>query len=61
MPVIHVAMLQGRSKEQKTKLAQAMTQAFVEIAKAPAEQVTVIFTEHAKENWASGGKLLSKS
>ena len=35
MPVIHVAMLQGRSKDQKAKLAQAMTQVFVEIAKAP--------------------------
>ena len=59
MPVIHVAMLQGRSKDQKAKLAKAMTQAFVEIAKAPAEQVTVVITEYAKENWAVGGKLLS--
>ena len=59
MPVIHVAMLQGRSKDQKAKLAQAMTQAFVEIAKAPAEQVTVVITEHTKENWAVGGKLFS--
>ena len=60
MPVIHVAMLAGRSKEQKAKLAHAMTQAFVEIAKAPADQVTVVFTEHAKESWAIGGKLLSE-
>ena len=59
MPVIHVAMLEGRSRDQKARLAKSITRAFVEIAKAPAEQVTVIFTEHAKESWAIGGKLLS--
>ena len=60
MPVIHVAMLEGRSRDQKARLAHSITQAFVEIAKAPAEQVTVIFTDHAKENWAVGGKLLNE-
>lgn len=59
MPVIHVAMLEGRSREQKARLAQSITQAFVEIAKTPAEAVTVVFSDHAKEDWAIGGKLLS--
>ena len=60
MPVIHVAMLEGRSREQKARLAQSITQSFVEIAKAPPDQVMVVFSEHPKENWAIGGKLLSE-
>jgi len=50
MPVIHVAMLEGRSKEQKSRLAKSITQAFVEIAKAPPEQVMVVFADYPKEN-----------
>ena len=61
MPIIRVAMLEGRSREQKARLAKSITDAFVEIAKAPPEQVMVVFSEHTKENWAIGGKLLSES
>ena len=59
MPMIHVAMLEGRSRDQKARLAQSITQAFVEVAKTPPEAVTVVFSDHPKENWAIGGKLLS--
>jgi len=61
MPVIYVNMLEGRSRDQKVRLARSITQAFVEIAKAPPEQVTVVFSDYPKENWAVGGKLLSES
>ncbi len=60
MPVVKIEMLEGRSKEQKAKLAQAVTQALVTIAKAKPESVTVVFSEYSRENWAQGGKLLSE-
>ena len=60
MPVIHIAMLEGRSKEQKSRLAKSITQAFVEIAKTPPDAVTIVFSNHSKDDWAVGGKLLSE-
>ncbi|HHT9133213.1 MAG TPA: tautomerase family protein, partial [Candidatus Tripitaka californicus] len=48
-----------RSKEQKAQLSKAITQAIVEIAKAPAAETHIIFTEVPRENWASGGVLAS--
>jgi len=60
MPVVKIEMLEGRSKEQKAKLVQAVTQALVTIANAKPESVTVVFSEYSRENWAQGGKLLSE-
>ena len=59
MPVVKIEMLEGRTKQQKAKLVQAVTQALVDIANAKPESVTVVFSEYTKENWAQGGKLLS--
>ncbi len=59
MPIIKVEMLEGRSKEQKRKLAKALTQAMVEIAKTDSGSVTVVFSEYSRESWAQAGKLLS--
>lgn len=59
MPVVKIEMLEGRTKLQKTKLVQAVTQALVDIANVKPESVTVVFSEYAKENWAQGGRLLS--
>jgi 4-oxalocrotonate tautomerase len=60
MPVITVQMFEGRSLEQKRKLAEAFTDAFCEIAKAAPEAVEIIFTEVSRENWAHAGKLASE-
>jgi len=59
MPIIKVEMLEGRNKEQKARLAQALTQVVVEIAQTKEESVTVVFSEYPRENWAQKGKLLS--
>ncbi|MBI4436865.1 MAG: 4-oxalocrotonate tautomerase [Candidatus Omnitrophica bacterium] len=59
MPVVKIEMLEGRTKQQKAQLVQAVTQALVDIAKAKPESVTVVFSEYSKENWAQGGRLLS--
>lgn len=59
MPIVRVEMWPGRTYEQKQELAKAITQAVVEIGKAPADQTFVIFEDVAKENWAQAGTLAS--
>jgi 4-oxalocrotonate tautomerase len=60
MPFIHVHMLYGRTKEQKKALVKAITQAMVEIAKAPSEHTRVVIHDIPPESWGSGGELLSE-
>lgn len=59
MPVVRISLLSGRTKEQKAKLAKAMTDAMVEHAGSTADHVNVVFDEQSAENWALSGKLLS--
>ena len=61
MPIVRVEMWSGRTREQKSELAKAITDAVVKIAKTTPEATTVIFEDIAKENWAIGGKLASDS
>jgi 4-oxalocrotonate tautomerase len=59
MPVIQVTMLKGRTIEQKRKVAERITQAMVEEAKAVKEAVVVTFVEVEREDYASGGVLMA--
>jgi 4-oxalocrotonate tautomerase len=52
-------MLKGRTVEQKRKLAQRITDAMVEEAKASKEAVVVTIVEVAREDYASGGVLMA--
>jgi 4-oxalocrotonate tautomerase len=56
MPVVIVEMWQGRTVEQKSQLAQGITEEFVKIG-VPRDQVHIIFKDNPKYNWATGGKL----
>jgi len=58
MPLIQVTMLQGRTVDQKRKLAQRLTDAMVEEAGARREAIVVTFVEVSKESYASGGELM---
>lgn len=58
MPFVNVQMVEGRTVEQKAKLARAITSAFVEYADAKPEAVTVIFSDIPKTNIAKAGKLV---
>ncbi len=55
MPVVTVEWLEGRTPQQKAQLAQAMTQAFVEIAKVSKDQVWIVFRDVKRSDWAMGG------
>ena len=51
-------MLQGRTADQKRKIAQRMTDTMVEEAGARREAVIVAFHEVSRESFASGGVLM---
>ena len=58
MPMVQITMLEGRSTEQKRKVAQRVTDAIVEEAGARREAIVVAFHEVSKESYASGGVLM---
>jgi len=58
MPLVQVTMLEGRTADQKRKLAQRLTDVMVEEAGARREVVVVTFVEVSKESYASGGELM---
>lgn len=60
MPIYRVEMLEGRTSEQKKKLAEAITRVSVEILGGQPDSVNVVISEIKRENWATGGKLWSE-
>ena len=58
MPLVQVTMLQGRTTDQKRKLAQRIADAMVEEAGARKEAIVVTFVELSKESYSSGGVLM---
>ena len=59
MPLVQITMLEGRTAEQKRKLAsQTITEAIVEEADARREAIVVAFHEVSKESYATGGELM---
>ena len=58
MPIIRVEMLKGRTNDQKRKMAQELTDAFINTAGGNAQAVQVVITDIEKEDWAAGGELM---
>jgi 4-oxalocrotonate tautomerase len=58
MPVVIVEMWEGRTVDEKRKLAQDITRAFTKLG-VPAEAVNVILKDNPKSCWAQGGQLCS--
>ncbi|MGP8141429.1 MAG: 2-hydroxymuconate tautomerase [Terriglobales bacterium] len=59
MPMVQVTMLEGRTADQKRKIAQRITDTMVEEAGARREAIVVAFLEVSKESYASGGVLMA--
>ncbi len=57
MPVVQVSLLEGRSKEQKSAMAEDITEAVHKHTGAPKEVVTIVFVDVARDSWAAGGTL----
>jgi 4-oxalocrotonate tautomerase len=60
MPVITVEWLEGRTAQQKARLAEALTKAFGEVAGVPKEQVWIVFRDVKRADWAMAGRLLGE-
>ena len=60
MPTIRVDLFEGRTAEQKRAFVEAVTQVVVDTLGSSADSVDVIFTDVAKQNWATAGKLWSE-
>jgi 4-oxalocrotonate tautomerase len=59
LPIIQVHLLQGRSTEAKRKFAEEATQAACRCFDVKSEQVRIIFSEMAQENYAISGVLVA--
>lgn len=60
MPIVNIQLLEGRSVEQKAKMAKVITDALVEIGGAERNAVIIIFSDIRKSDLAKGGKLVSE-
>ncbi len=57
MPVVEIKLWEGRTREQKAEMAKRITDVVVEVGKTTPEHVHIIFSDHAKSDWAIAGKL----
>ena len=58
MPLITVSMYPGRTDEQKSDFAAAVTSSAAEILKTKEEHVIVVFEERPRQDWFQAGKPL---
>lgn len=59
MPSIHVHLFEGRTLDQKRAYAAALTEATVRVLGGSPEAVDIVFTDVARHDWSTGGKLWS--
>jgi 4-oxalocrotonate tautomerase len=57
MPQVTVHFLKGRTREQKRRIIDRITDALVEEAGSRREMVQVTFLEVSKQDWGRGGLL----
>lgn len=55
MPIIEMHMLEGRTTEQKSAVAAAMTEAVCTSLGCPPETVRILITEHREAEFYVGG------
>jgi 4-oxalocrotonate tautomerase len=59
MPMVQITLLEGRTAEQKRKVAQRITDVLVEEIGTKREGFLIAFNEVSKESYASGGVLMA--
>jgi 4-oxalocrotonate tautomerase len=59
MPDVHICWLEGRTVEQKRKVAERITQVLTEEAGAKPESTHIVFVDIPHTNFASGGMLVA--
>jgi 4-oxalocrotonate tautomerase len=56
---MHIKLFEGRSKEKKRELAEALTRVTCRVLECSPEAVDIIFEDVKKEDWATAGTLWS--
>ena len=59
MPIIQVQLLEGRSTDERRRLARELTDAFVRVCGGEATAVRVLIHDVPRTHWAVGGELFS--
>ena len=59
MPHIQITLIEGRTEDQKRRIASGITSVMVDEGGARAEAVTVAFVDVPPTNFARGGVLIS--
>lgn len=60
VPIVNIQLLEGRTTEQKGKMAKIFTDALVNIGGASPEAIVIIFNDINKSDMAKAGKLVSE-
>ncbi|MCP1506541.1 4-oxalocrotonate tautomerase [Pseudomonas marginalis] len=55
MPIIEMHLAEGRTAEQKSRMAVAVTEAVCLSLQCPAETVRILITEHARDGFYVAG------
>jgi 4-oxalocrotonate tautomerase len=56
MPVIRIEVLAGKTKEQKKRMIEGITQVVTAAIGIEPEKVWIVINDVPPENWGSGGK-----
>ena len=59
MPVVHISMYSGKTKEQKNELVKRISQDFQDVVNVKPESLNILFHDTDKENWGIRGSLAS--
>jgi 4-oxalocrotonate tautomerase len=59
MPMVQITILQGRTAEQKRKVAKRITDVLVEELGAKPDALVIAFNEVSRESYSVGGVLLA--
>jgi 4-oxalocrotonate tautomerase len=60
MPLIHITLTKGRTKEQIEELIHGVTNTVANVIEVPKDKTWVVINEVETEHWGLGGKSIEK-
>jgi 4-oxalocrotonate tautomerase len=60
MPVVHIYMYAGRTKEQKNELVKRISKDFEDVVNVKSESLNILFHDTDKDDWGIRGSLASE-
>ncbi|MCV2871585.1 4-oxalocrotonate tautomerase family protein [Defluviimonas sp. WL0050] len=61
MPIVRIAMLAGRSQEQKKALAKDIAEALIRHCAADPSYINILFEDFVQGHWLAGDDMIDKS